>query len=298
MRIPVRRLTLGWCAVMVTALLSACVALPPAQKANASLLASVVIMGDEAMQLQPVAIILDLDDMSAGTTRQFVFEANSLIPGHRAEFPVRMDVPAGQHRLSRISAVAPDGTAIAALDLGVEIDIEASAGSTDYLGHLEMSRSTDPDLAADAARLVLVDAYEDDLPDFVHAWPELRRRKIGRCAPESAMTVSLTQPSLQEIHHHARAEPLDATAASHLPRRSQLAFEAFLKNKYPRAFAIGQSGATGVAAGGANVIERALRDCRRAAGKRRQTCRLFALDDTLIQTLDGSSGAIGTSAGK
>ena len=285
-----------WCAVTVAALLGGCVASRPAQKANSSLLLSVVIAGEQAMELEPAALAVTLDDISAGTTRQFVFDASSRIPGHRAEFLIRMEVPAGQHRLSRVSGAAADGAVIAGLDFTFEIDVEARARATDYLGHMEMrSSASRSDAAVDAARLVIVDAYEDDWANFVHAWPELSRRRVGRRAPPEVTPVSLLQNANEE---HARAAPLDVAAASHLPRRTQMAFQSFLKSKYPRAIAVGPSGVTGIAAGGTNVIGRALRECKRAQVDRPKSCKLFALDDTLVQSMDGSSGTTGAVAGK
>jgi hypothetical protein len=284
-----------WFIVVAAVLLGGCAAQRPAQKANASLLLTVVIKGDPALlQEPPEALIVTLDDVSAGRTRQFAFEANSRIPGHRAEFPVRMDVPAGRHRLSGVSGVMADGAPIQGLEFMFTVEVEARAGATHYLGHLEASGAMSRgEPGSDAPGMVLVDAYEDDLPDFVHAWPELRRRKIGRHAPQEATMVALIRPSGHAANEDSRAAPLDASVASHLPERAQLAFEKFLNSQYPRAFAVGSSGAAGLAAGGTNVIERALRECRRAQGGRQQPCTLFALDDTLMQSLEGSSGAFG-----
>jgi hypothetical protein len=63
-----------WFIVVAAVLLGGCAAQRPAQKANASLLLTVVIKGDPALlQEPPEALIVTLDDVSAGRTRQFAW---------------------------------------------------------------------------------------------------------------------------------------------------------------------------------------------------------------------------------
>jgi len=90
----------------------------------------------------------------------------------------------------------------------------------------------------------------------------------------------------------AAATPrLDSSAAAGLPSLAQQAFRDFLHSPYPRAFTVSTSGYyTGMAVGGADVIGRALRDCRLAQPpERKARCRLFALDDTLLSSLQGTA---------
>jgi hypothetical protein len=185
---------------------------------------------------------------------------------------------------------------------------------TVYLGHIELSN---PSVAAGstpgASRLVIADAYEDELPNFVHAWPALRGRAIGRGALAGVTQIpvqTLGQVGQQQPAHApnqatdgataARADTssgavamtrLDSSAVAGLPPSAQRAFRHFLVSSYPRAFAVTASGYyTGMAVGGADVIGRALRDCKRAQpAERKMSCRLFALDDTLLSSLRGAA---------
>jgi hypothetical protein len=149
---------------------------------------------------------------------------------------------------------------------------------------------------SDTFQLSVADAYYDDLPGLIQTWPALRRISVARRAPR-AVTAIAAQPGADaareiELSRRARslaesaaATRLDASAAAGLPARARAAFHTFLRGSYPRAFAVATSGQTGMAIGGASVIERALRNCRHEQSGKKSTCRLFAVDDTLVSSL-------------
>ncbi|HEY6927417.1 MAG TPA: hypothetical protein VI653_28335, partial [Steroidobacteraceae bacterium] len=131
--------------------------------------------------------------------------------------------------------------------------------------------------------------------------PALRGRAIGhetvpgvRQIPVAVATQS--SPSSAVV----TPEKLDASAVAGLPPTAQHAFRNFVHAGYPRAFALTVTGQyTGMAIGGADVIGRALQDCKRAQpAEQRHPCRLFALDDTLLGSLGGAAANRPTPEGK
>ena len=247
-------------------------------------------MGDR----QPTGLIVTIDNTEATEGKQFAFNPTTRIPGHYTTFLVRLDLPGGHHRLTGLSGVSGNGVPAPEFDVVLNKPFEAQNRQTEYLGHFELSygRSTDPAAPQRAplmSSLVLADAYADDFPEFVRAWPNLRRFAVARRAPAGIVTVAtgFRNPAALDQPAHLSEQPaavvrLDASAAAGLPPRAQVAFRAFLKSAYPRAFAVTNSGDTGTAVGGGDVIERAVRNCRARASVKKPGCHLFALDDTLI----------------
>jgi hypothetical protein len=295
---------LGWWIIAVGAVLgvfalAGCVSTKPKIQPHATVLFSVVLRGELLGDRQPTGLIVTVDNGDASEGKQFAFNPNTRIPGHYASFLVRLDLPGGRHRLSGLSGVSGNGVSVPEFDVVLNRPFEARNRETDYLGHFELSYGTLSNPAVQqrapiTSGLVLCDAYADDFPEFVHAWPTLRHYTVARRAPPGIVTVetdfrsraALDQPAHQ-AEQHAVVVRLDASAAARLPPRAQAAFRAFLKSAYPRAFAVATSGDTGTAVGGGGVIERAVLNCRRAlASAQKPGCRLFALDDTLISHTD------------
>jgi hypothetical protein len=289
-------LTLG------TFLLTACVSNKPAPRPHATMLLSVVLRGALAGERQPTGLIVTVDEGTSAEGRQFAFNPNTRIPGHYTTFLVHLELPAGHHHLTGLSGVTADGIAAPEFDVVLDMPFDGRNGTTDYLGHFELSygpAAAKPAAAAPAAaprsntssNLVLADAYQDDLPEFVHGWPALRGHLVTRRAPSRTMMIPTEFRNRAALEAQTRgreqsaAPPrLDSSAAAGLPTRARAAFLAFLGSGYPRAFAVAATGDTGTATGGADVIARAVRKCRQIQPSQKSGCRLFALDDTLISS--------------
>jgi hypothetical protein len=278
--------------------LAGCVSSKPAIQPHAVVLFSVVLRGDLLGDRQPTGLIVTVDNGDAIEGKQFAFNPSTRIPGHYTSFLVRLDLAGGRHRLTGLSGVSGNGVPAPQFDVVLDRPFEARNRETEYLGHFELtyggpsdhspSDPAVPQRAPITSSLVLADAYQDDFPEFVRAWPTLRRHVVARRGPPRIVTVetdfrnrlALDQSSHRDEEPVAR---LDASAAAGLPPQAQVAFRAFLKSAYPRAFAVATSGGIGTAVGGGDVIERAVRNCRRTHPLAQKSgCRLFALDDTLI----------------
>jgi hypothetical protein len=287
---------------MAAVALAGCVAGKPAPQPHATVLLSVVMEGRVGSDRQPAGLIVGVDEQQVSGGRQFAFAPNTRIPGHYTTFLARLELPPGKHHLTRLAGVAGNGTPAPEFDVVLDLPFEAKARETGYLGHLEWSYGGSSGVtsatgnAPTDAHLVLADAYEDDLPGLVHAWPALRGRSIVRHAPAQIVSIPavLRDPAALAVSHARGERPaevarLDLSAATGLPHEAQPAFRVFLTKTYPRAFAVADSGQVGMAVGGNDVIQHALRSCRlklsaspsRVAAK--SACRLFAVDDTLAQ---------------
>lgn len=285
--------------------LAGCVSMKTGPAPTATVLMSVVLRGESPATNEPVGLLVSLDGHDGYEGRQFAFAPNTRIPGHYATFLVRLSLPVGPHHLTRLSGVTGAGVPIPEFDVDLDLRLEARARATDYVGHLELSRavagptalaSSQGPMSPAGVQLVLADTYEDDLPNFVHAYPTLRGHSVSRRAPTqlTALTVRARGPvaSTAASVPFGGVSGLDVSAADALPPAARAPFRAFLKKQYPRAFAVSAVGQTGMATGGADVIERALRACRHAAGTHaeKSRCTLFALDDTLVASVSSSTG--------
>jgi hypothetical protein len=284
--------------------LAGCVSNKPAVPPHAIVLFSVVLRGDFVGDRQPTGLIVTLDNGDAIEGKQFAFNPSTRIPGNYTRFLVRLDLPGGSHRLTGLSGVRGNGVPTPEFDVVLDRPFATPNRETDYLGHFELSygRPGDPAVLQRApltSSLVLADAYEDDFPEFVRAWPTLRRHAVARRAPPRVVSVETNLrngAALEQAAYRnegtAVAVRLDATAAAGLPPQAQAAFRAFLKSAHPRAFAVGASGDSGMAVGGRDVIERAVSHCRRTRPAAHEPgCHLFALDDTLVAQTRATSGA-------
>jgi hypothetical protein len=307
-----------WLTILQIAVLAGCVPLQPQRQprsavpANSTVLFSITFNSSSVLDREPTGLIVNVEAQHGSTNQQFAFTPNSRIPGHHTTFLVRLDLPAGRCSLTRFSAIATDGMPIPQFDVAPSMVFEMRKKETDYIGHIELSN---PTAAAGSvpgvSRLVVANAYEDELPNFVHAWPALRGRTISRRAIAGVTQIPVQTPGqagqqqsantpnqAPDSHTAARLDTssaavamarLDSSAAAGLPPDGQRAFRYFLVSGYPRAFAVTAAGSyTGMAVGGPDVIGRALRKCQRAQPTERKTsCRLFALDDTLLSSLRG-----------
>ena len=309
-----------WLTILQVAVLAGCVPLQQQRQprsavpANSTVLFSVTLNGASTRDREPTGLIVNVEAQHGSTNKQFAFTPNSRIPGHHTTFLVRLDLPAGRCSLTRISAIAADGMPIPQFDVAPNMVIDMRKKETDYIGHIELSNSAPAaGSTPGVSRLVVADAYEDELPSFVHAWPALRGHGISRRALAGVTQIpvqTLSQAGQQQpahvpnqatdSHSAARSDTssavvsmarLDSSAAAGLPPDAQRAFRYFLVSSYPRAFAVTAAGSyTGMAVGGSDVIGRALRKCQRAQPtERKVNCRLFALDDTLLSSLRGAA---------
>ena len=157
-----------------------CVSTKPAVPPHATVLFSVKLRGELSGDRQPTGLIVTVDNGDASDGRQFAFNPTTRIPGHYTSFVVRLDLPGGHHRLTGLSGVSGNGVPTPEFDVVLNRPFQTQNRRTEYLGHFELSynRADDPAGSRRASlmsSLVLADAYVDDLPDFVHAWPNLRR---------------------------------------------------------------------------------------------------------------------------
>jgi hypothetical protein len=274
--------------------LAGCVSSAPRTQPHSIVLLSVVMKARAATDQQPTGIMIGVDEQQGAAGQQFAFPSNTRIPGQYTIFLVRLDLAPGKHRLTRLAAVTGAGVGAPELDISVDLPFELKARTTNYLGHLEWNYGGSRTSAND---LVLADAYENDLPELVHAWPALRRRSVVRRAPPriTPIRAASRDPGSAQVarvasHEHGEQQavaPLDASVAANLPRQAQVAFGVFLTKAYPRAFAVATSGEVGMAAGGSGVIQRALDNCRaKSTPTSMPACRLFAVDDTVLPQSD------------
>jgi hypothetical protein len=275
--------------------LSGCIPVQLGTDARSTVLLSVVLRAEASNELQPTGLVVSLNEQPGSGGRLFAFAAETRIPGEYTAFVLRLDLPAGQHRLTHVSGVSAAGEAVPPFDVVTDMPFEVKAGTTGYLGRLEItapraSAAPAAHAASGSPRMVISDAYEDDLPKFVRTWPALRAHAIGRRAPSRIVTIPaqirVTDSRSGGGKSVGTAARLDSGAASVLPVKARAAFQLFLQSGYPRAFAVADSGHVGTSVGGKDVIRRAVQNCWRAQPvPRKSVCKLFALDDTLISTM-------------
>jgi hypothetical protein len=231
---------------------------------------------------QPTNLALTVEDTVRQSGGQFVFKPFRAIPGQFAEFLVRLDLPAGDYRVTRLFGVAGQGQTAPQFDFPAEQRFKVEVGQTAYLGRVEVTNrprraegdtATGPsfggDLAAQAGfsagspRVTAHDATEEDMVSFRTQWNDLRERRIETRLSESfavpapsgsasagvqARFPQLGVPSGEFV----TAQPLDASAADALPAPLRSAFTRFAASKHPRAFAYERGGASGAASGTAS----------------------------------------------
>ena len=237
---------------------------------------------------------------------QFVFRPYRAVPGQFAEFLVRLDLPPGAYRITRLFGVAGEGQTAPQFDFPAEQRFTVEAGQTAYLGRIEVinrlrrqagDTATGPALghaaaaragfAAGSPRVTAHDETEQDLVSFRTQWLDLRERRIATVLPLSFAVpapAGSALPGVQALYpkggmpsgEFVTAQALGDAAAGALPAALRTPFSRFTVAKRPRAFAYDPVGAGGVGqafgmvSGGQEVIARALRQCEAMRGPLRR----------------------------
>jgi hypothetical protein len=231
---------------------------------------------------QPTNLALTVEDTVRQSGGQFVFKPFRAIPGQFAEFLVRLDLPAGDYRVTRLFGVAGQGQTAPQFDFPAEQRFKVEVGQTAYLGRVEVTNrprraegdtATGPsfggDLAAQAGfaagspRVTAHDATEEDIVSFRTQWNDLRERRIETRLSESFAVPAPSGSASAGVQarfpqmgvpsgEFVTAQPLDASAADALPAPLRSAFTRFAASKHPRAFAYERGGASGAASGTAS----------------------------------------------
>lgn len=300
---------------------------PPAQPNGPGTALLVVRFANEINpNFQPTNLALTVEDTARKSGGQFVFKPFRAIPGQFAEFLVRLDLPGGDYRVTRLFGVAGQGQTAPQFDFPAEQRFKVDAGQTAYLGRVEVTNrlrraegdtATGPtfggDLAAQAGfssgspRVTAHDATEEDIVSFRTQWNDLRERRIQTRLSESFAVPAPSGSASAGVQarfpqtgvpsgEFVTAQPLDVAAAASLPAPLRREFARFAASKHPRAFAYEPGGAYGAASGGDQVIARALRQCEQrrppAAATARTPCILYAVDDSVMA--DGAGAAPAT----
>jgi hypothetical protein len=259
-----------------------------------------------------------VEDAARRAGGQFVFKPFRAMPGQFAEFLVRLDLPAGEYRVTRLFGVAGaagEQQTAPQFDFPAEQRFTVDGGQAAYLGRIEVTNrlrrhesdtATGPadgskltaraGFASGSPRVTAHDESDEDLVSFRTQWSDLRERRI-----ETRLSASFAVPAPQgsaSLGVQARfpqpgvpsgefvtAQPLDVAAAGALPAPLRAAFARFAASKRPRAFAYEPGGAYGAASGGDQVIARALQQCEQRRGQAtvgRAGCILFAIDDSVM----------------
>jgi hypothetical protein len=231
---------------------------------------------------QPTNLALTVEDTVRQSGGQFVFKPFRAIPGQFAEFLVRLDLPAGDYRVTRLFGVAGQGQTAPQFDFPAEQRFKVEVGQTAYLGRVEVTNrprraegdtatghAFGGDLAAQAGfsagspRVTAHDATEEDIVSFRTQWNDLRERRIETRLSESFAVPAPSGSASTGVQarfpqmgvpsgEFVTAQPLDASAADALPAPLRSAFTRFAASKHPRAFAYERGGASGAASGTAS----------------------------------------------
>jgi hypothetical protein len=294
---------------------------PPPQRAAGSGAGTVLWVVRFANEVnpnfQPTNLAVVVEDATHRQGGQFVFKPFQAVPGQFAEFLVRLDLPAGDYRISRLFGVAGQGQTAPQFDFPAEQRFPVDAAQTHYLGRIEVtnrSRRSEGDtptgpsfggaliekagFSAGSPRVTAHDQSDEDLVSFRTRFNDLRERRIETRLPESFAVPAprgSNSPGVQARFPQAgvlsgefvAAQELGASAGDALPLPMRSAFASFASSKLPRAFAYDPAGAAfGAVSGGQAVIARALQQCEERRGPAgaagRAPCVLYAVDDTMV----------------
>jgi len=228
-------------------------------------------------------LIVSFEGESRNPGGQFAFPADATSTPQRAEFLIRVELSPGHYRLSRLSGVTRGGVDELRFDTEVDMQFQARSGATQYLGRIILN----------GKEVRSVNAFKEDRARLVRSWPALRNRSVQHRELPAIALVTPPPPPKPEARGKGEYVPpmkLESDAEKLLPAAVRPAFRRFLKLKPPRAFVISSTGVFGSASGGLNVVQRALSDCERVPRAKGQ-CLLFALDDTLIASIDWTGRA-------
>jgi hypothetical protein len=239
---------------------------------------------------QPSNLALTVEDAARTQGGQFVFKPLYSVAGQWVEFVVRLDLPAGEYRVSRLFGVAGSGQMAPQFDFSTDQRFTVDTARTTYLGRIEIvnrpregeagvstgssfggAATAQAGFSAGSPVLGVFDKSSLDLPSLRARFADLRDRRIDNGLSQRA--------PLQEAK--AATMPLSA-----MPMHIRRAFDDFAASPLPRAFALDPAGsAHGMASGGEDAAARALRECeqrrrRGASADGGSACELYALDDT------------------
>lgn len=288
--------------LLLVVLLTACVSAPPTATGVAPA-STGALLGVRLLTRQDPPKVLTLE-LGGERLEQAVLirgRLQSALPGQFADYLIPIAVPPGRFSLKSLS----DGNTppVAVLNLPFEV----VAASPSYLGRLTVRLLNDRRPSDD---LAIEDAYDDDTLAFRVAVPEIRRAEIRRdllslnqktspASPGANAPVTLTWVTRGEAPKPAPAldsntarpvarpgelgvTPFDGNTVRQLPEPARGGFARFLQLPIPRAFAMADTGAYGVASG-REASNAALQQCKRQAGG--APCSLIAVDQTLVTAL-------------
>jgi hypothetical protein len=268
-------------------------------------------------QLPPTSLAVFVENQSRTHGGQFAFKAHQREPGQPSEFAVRLDLPPGTYRVTRMLGTAGEGATASQFEFNTQMQFAVVAREASYLGNLEVTNRarTDDKLpataprpapgAGDAARfsqgtpfVTANNEVADDLVTLHTLWPDLRKRRIATRLPPRLVVIGPDNTIAGGVEarfpapgapsgEYVTGSPLAAEAGQDLPPVVQKAFTKFTRMKQPRAFAVGPGDAFGAVSAGQDVVARALAACnaKRDARGNATACRLYAVDDTLMSAL-------------
>lgn len=243
-----------WCPVF---LLWGCATQPVAKPTGAMLVVRLLVKQEpiEAVTLQ----------VTQGDQTEPMASVNGLlysrIGGRSVDYLFPVPLAAGRYKINQGSGLPP-------FELGFEVPV----GAPVYIGRVLLSKDGAP---------ALEDRHTDDVPTLRDAMVQLRdltiNTQLGNLRPERSPELG----SGTALAGGGAMEwvPVIESVADQLPVASREAFKRYLKLRKPRAFAVSDDGAYGVASGQAGV-ERAMLECNKQAPKK--PCRLFSVDETAI----------------
>jgi hypothetical protein len=268
-------------------------------------------------QLPPTSLAVFVETQGRTHGGQFSFKPHQTAPGQHSEFVVRLDLPPGPYRITRLIGTAGEGATASHFDFGAQMGFSIVDRETTYMGNIAVTNRarTDQKLpptgprplagSTDAARFSqgtpLVTANNEAADDIVtiHTlWPDLRKRRIVTRLPQRLVVLGPDSALATGVEarfpapgapsgEYVTGAPLAADAGQDLPPQLNKEFAKFTRMKLPRAFAIGPSDAFGVASSGSEVVARALAACNKKHDSRAKesACRLYAVDDTLMSAM-------------
>jgi hypothetical protein len=278
----------------------------------------VVRFGNEIEpQLPPTSLAVFVETVPRTHGGQFSFKAHQKEPGQPSEFAVRLDLPPGTYRVTRMLGTAGEGTTASQFEFNTQMQFAVVNRETTYLGNLEVTNRarSDDKLPATAPRPApgvgdaakfsqgtpLVTANNevtDDLVTLHTLWPDLRKRRIATRLPPRLVVIGPDNTVAGGVEarfpapgapsgEYVKGSPLSPEAGQDLAPKVQKAFATFTRMKQPRAFAVGPGDSFGAVSAGQDVVARALAACnaKRDLRSTEPTCRLYAVDDTMMSAL-------------
>lgn len=266
--------------VVVALLQSGCtsMALPSPAKAAASPNGALLSIRLNTRFEPPQSLALQLAPANAAADPRPIFITGRLqraVPG-QADYLMALALPAGHYKALFIR----DGTALpndpAAQLAALRGAIDVPNTGVIYLGRLVLRFNGATRSTQDVS---IEDAYDDDTVFFKTTLSELRDVNIQRAVLSEHTIGSATNVGKGG---GMQVTTLDRNTARQLPDNARAGFMRFLNLNMPRAFATDWNGNFGYATG-PHAVRDALRYCVKQS--RGASCRLFAVDQTLITSL-------------